>query len=523
MNLKTRIIVAILFASTIGLIIQLISSSAEIKKQGEKDLISKSSAILSRLEKARDFVASQGGLEQTIQTIKEQFPDGKLSDEAKLKVIKQVPIFASLKIGSEDAEKEGYEFRVFSEHPRKEKNKATPEELDILKKFENDPNLGQLVESADNKLYVYRPVRLSKKMGCLNCHGAPATSPWGNGKDILGYQMEDWQDNYLHAVFTIIQSKDEINQQAKEALILIVLTGIGGVMVSLAVGFLLTRNALEDLKKVNSELNTVGSELYNASQEISNSSQSLSVAATEAAASIEETSASTEEVSSMIQLNANNSVQAKSLAEECQSLAKEGKHQVEDLIKSMNDISESSKKIEEIITVIDDIAFQTNLLALNAAVEAARAGEQGKGFAVVADAVRALAQRSSVSAKEISTLIKESVEKIGAGYNVAKDSGDSLNRIVNAVEKVTTLNVEIANASNEQSQGMSSINKSVLELDKLTQQNAASAEETAASSELLNSKAKQLHQQMLILKEIIEGKFQPSSTKANNNQDQKIS
>jgi methyl-accepting chemotaxis protein len=213
----------------------------------------------------------------------------------------------------------------------------------------------------------------------------------------------------------------------------------------------------------------------------------------------------------MIQLNANNSEQAKSLAGECQSLAKDGKHQVEELIKSMNEISESSKKIEEIITVIDDIAFQTNLLALNAAVEAARAGEQGKGFAVVADAVRSLAQRSSVSAKEISALIKESVEKIGAGYNVAKDSGESLNRIVTAVEKVTTLNVEIANASNEQSQGMSSINKSVLELDKLTQQNAASAEETAASSELLNSKAKQLHQQMLILKEIIEGKFQQQS------------
>lgn len=179
MNLKTRIIFAILFASTIGLIIQIISSSAEIKKQGEKDLISKSSAILSRLEKARDFVASQGGLEQTIQTIKEQFPDGKLSDEAKLKVIKQVPIFASLKIGSEDAEKEGYEFRVFSEHPRKEKNKATPEELDILKKFENDPNLGQLVESADNKLYVYRPVRLSKKNGMLKLSRRPCNFAMG--------------------------------------------------------------------------------------------------------------------------------------------------------------------------------------------------------------------------------------------------------------------------------------------------------------------------------------------------------
>lgn len=508
MNLKTRIIVAILFASTIGLIIQIFTSSMELKKQGEKDLISKSSAILSRLEKARDFVAAQGGLEEIIKTIKTQFPDGKLSDEAKSKVLKQVPIYASLKIGSEDAEKEGYEFRVFSEFPRKEKNKATAEELTILKRFESDTNLNQIVENKNDKIYVYRPVRLLKALGCLTCHGAPSTSPWGNGTDVLGHKMEDWNDNYLHAVFTIIQSKEEINQQAKSAMILIVLIGLGGIMISLTVGFLLTRNTIEDLKNVNSELNSVGTELYNASQEISNSSQSLSVAATEAAASIEETSASTEEVSSMIRLNANNSEQAKSLAEECQNRAQEGKKHVEDLINSMDEISQSSKKIEEIITVIDDIAFQTNLLALNAAVEAARAGEQGKGFAVVADAVRSLAQRSSVSAKEISALIKESVEKIGSGYNIAKESGDSLNRIVTAVEKVTTLNVEIANASNEQSQGMSSINKSVLELDKLTQQNAASAEETAASSDLLNSKAKQLHEQMNILKEIIEGKFQ---------------
>lgn len=506
MNLKTRIIVAILFASTIGLVIQIFFSSRELKKQGEKDLIAKSSAILSRLEKARDFVAAQGGLENIINTIKKDFPDGKLNEDARLKVLNQVPIFASLKIGSEDAEKEGYEFRVFSNEPRKEKNKATPEEKEILARFAADSQLEQIVSSLDDKVIVYRPVRLSQKMGCLTCHGAPATSPWGNGKDILGYTMENWQDNHLHAVFAIIQSKSAINAEAQRATFLIVAVGTVGACLALLIGFLLTRTTIEDLKKVNSELNAVGTELYNASQEISNSSQSLSVAATEAAASIEETSASTEEVSSMIQLNATNSDQAKVLSEECQARAVEGKRHVQDLINSMNDISQSSKQIEEIISVIDDIAFQTNLLALNAAVEAARAGEQGKGFAVVADAVRSLAQRSSVSAKEISSLIKESVEKIDSGYNIAKESGESLNRIVSAVEKVTTLNVEIANASNEQAQGMTTINKSVLELDKLTQQNAASAEETAASSDLLNTKAKQLHLQMAILKEIIEGK-----------------
>jgi methyl-accepting chemotaxis protein len=515
MNLRIRIIIAIIFASTLGLLIEILSSSYELNKQGERDLISKSSAILSRLEKARNYVANQGGLDDTIKTIKEKFPDGNLSEEAKLKVLNQVPIYASLKIGSEDADKEGYEFRVFSATPRKEKNLANASEKEILVKFEQDPSLQQIVASDSDQVTVYRPVRLSEKHGCLNCHGDPKTSPWGNGKDILGYEMENWKDNHLHAVFAVIQSKKQIKSETIAAIGSIIGIGTLGVLISLGIGFLLTRNTLEKLKQVNSEINSVGSELYNASNEISKSSQSLSVAATEAAASIEETSASTEEVSSMIKLNANNSEQAKSLAEECQNRAKEGKNHVEELINSMDDISSSSKKIEEIISVIDDIAFQTNLLALNAAVEAARAGEQGKGFAVVADAVRSLAQRSSVSAKEITSLIKESVDKINTGYNVAKNSGESLNKIVEAVEKVTTLNIEIANASNEQSQGMGTINTSVLELDKLTQQNAASAEETAASSELLNTKAKQLHEQMQILKEIIEGKDKFSSK--NNN------
>ena len=121
MNLRIRIIIAIVFASVLGLIIQILSSSYELSKQGERDLISKSSAILSRLEKARNYVANQGGLDDAIKNIKEKFPDGKLSEEAKLKVLNQVPIYASLKIGSEDADKEGYVFRVFSTTPREEK------------------------------------------------------------------------------------------------------------------------------------------------------------------------------------------------------------------------------------------------------------------------------------------------------------------------------------------------------------------------------------------------------------------
>lgn len=179
----------------------------------------------------------------------------------------------------------------------------------------------------------------------------------------------------------------------------------------------------------------------------------------------------------MVRLNSENASSARTISENATSVAKAGEAQVQTLVSSMKDVAESAKKIEEITGVIDDIAFQTNLLALNASVEAARAGEHGKGFAVVADAVRALAQKSATSAKEISVLISQSVEQINSSYNFAVKSGETLHTIVQESEKVSTLNVEIANASTEQSAGIAQIGRAVHDLDKVTQNNAASSEE----------------------------------------------
>ncbi|HEY1079318.1 MAG TPA: methyl-accepting chemotaxis protein, partial [Bdellovibrio sp.] len=170
------------------------------------------------------------------------------------------------------------------------------------------------------------------------------------------------------------------------------------------------------------------------------------------------------------------------------------------LINSMKEISQDSKKISEIISVIDDIAFQTNLLALNAAVEAARAGEQGKGFAVVAEAVRTLAQRSALAAKDISNLIKSSVGRMESGGAQVEKSGAVLTEILNSINKVTHLNQEISTASSEQAHGISQISQAMNQMDQVTQVNAASSEEAAASAEELSAQAQSM---TLVIHELV--------------------
>ena len=181
---------------------------------------------------------------------------------------------------------------------------------------------------------------------------------------------------------------------------------VSGVIGAMLIGFLLTRSLTLTLRTVTQILSAGSSEVTSAAGQMAESAQSLSASSTQAAASLEETVARLEELTSMVNFNSNNMRTAATLSQESTDIAKHSDKEMSDLVVAMTEISDSSKKMRDIITAIDDIAFQTNLLALNAAVEAARAGEQGKGFAVVADAVRALALRSAVSAKEIDSLIK---------------------------------------------------------------------------------------------------------------------
>jgi len=237
-----------------------------------------------------------------------------------------------------------------------------------------------------------------------------------------------------------------------------------------------------------------------ASQEIAQGNADLSQRTEEQASSLEETASSMEELTSTVRQNAENARQANQLANSASDIAVKGGKVVGDVVHTMASISDSSKKIVDIISVIDSIAFQTNILALNAAVEAARAGEQGRGFAVVAGEVRNLAQRSAAAAKEIKTLIGDSVNKVEVGSRQVDQAGATMTEIVTAVKRVTDIMAEIAAASNEQSAGIEQVNQAIIQMDEVTQQNAALVEEAAAAAESLEEQAINLKEAMSIFK-----------------------
>jgi methyl-accepting chemotaxis protein len=249
---------------------------------------------------------------------------------------------------------------------------------------------------------------------------------------------------------------------------------------------------VEKLTDIVRQLRDATESINTAAKEIASGNADLSQRTEEQASSLEETASSMEELTSTVKQNAENAKQANQLAIGASDVAVRGGAVVSQVVDTMSSINESSKKIVDIISVIDGIAFQTNILALNAAVEAARAGEQGRGFAVVATEVRNLAQRSAAAAKEIKTLIGDSVEKVGTGTKLVDEAGKTMEEIVNSVKRVTDIMSEITAASQEQSAGIEQVNQAITQMDEVTQQNAALVEEAAAAAESLEEQAQNL-------------------------------
>ena len=284
-------------------------------------------------------------------------------------------------------------------------------------------------------------------------------------------------------------ASNEIKQAVAQTRVTVLVGVAAAIVLGIAMSFMITRRTRGVLGSVANELADGSAQVSSASSEISNASQSLAQSSSELAASIEETSATLEEISSMTKRNAESAGTAREVANQTRAAAETGTTGMQSMTAAMDAIKASSVNTAKIIRTIDDIAFQTNLLALNAAVEAARAGEAGAGFAVVAEEVRSLAQRSTQAARETSEKIQDSIQKSEHGVSISSEVAKTLEEIVTHARRVDALVAEIASASKEQSQGVDQVVVAVQQMEKVTQNTAAGAEECASAAQELNAQA----------------------------------
>nr|HPM23058.1 methyl-accepting chemotaxis protein [Phycisphaerae bacterium] len=323
----------------------------------------------------------------------------------------------------------------------------------------------------------------------------------------VGAYVEDFDDAVkemdTRATAAIAEVEKTKNSAQATVMAWCVGTGAAALVMAVLIGIFVTRSITRPVNRIVIGLTEGADQVNDAATQVANASQTLAAGNSEQASSLEETSSALEQMAAMTRTNAENAKQANELAAQARTNAANGDKTMQQLNTAMGAINESSSQISKIIKVIEEIAFQTNLLALNAAVEAARAGEHGKGFAVVAEEVRNLAQRSAQAARDTTNLIEGSVTRAKEGTSVADAAGKALQAIVTDVTKVADLLNGITQASGEQAEGVEQINGAVSQMDKVTQQNAAGAEESASAAEQLNAQSETLKTMIRQLSAII--------------------
>ncbi|MEO0335105.1 MAG: methyl-accepting chemotaxis protein, partial [Pseudomonadota bacterium] len=342
-----NVALACLICGSVATVIAIYYNNVEFRK----GLVGKAQTIHGRLDVASRYVANQGGLEPMIEHYTEKYRSSdQLTEEDKNIILQQVPIYAAMKIGSNGSAKENYEFRVFSDEPRNLLNQASQSEMIIFNQFLENPELSEIVEDTSSHVTVYRPVRLKSANGCLSCHGNPAKSPWGNGKDILGYQMENWKDGKLHGVFAIRSHVDQVLMAKASAgdhpstryLVFFILLG-GAIALTLA--WFLIKSPIRKMSQVVEQLSVSESSLDSTSSQLLNASSTLSSSTNEQASAIQETSASLEEITSMVSQTTSSAQVTADLSYKSELKAKQGEVAIREMVDSMGEINESNKSI----------------------------------------------------------------------------------------------------------------------------------------------------------------------------------
>ena len=505
-NFRTKILSVVLISCLICTLSAILVTRFLVRESSERALLEKSSAILSRIEEAKNYVGDMGVLAQMVDDTRLRFPDGNLPKEHKERLMKAVPILVLFTMGYAGEKVDGYKFRIFADQPRREEHKASAEEFELLNAFEQDPFLPQIAKKSDDgKFYtVTRPIRLDDRQGCLACHGSPSRSPWGNGTDIFGYPMEDRKNGSLGGAYSVMVNTKPVDEILTKTTRQIAIGGGFFTVAALLVSLFLLRTPMQKVQKVSKNLAVAGEEIGEAGKRVADVSATVAHSVSEASESLEDTVLALDSLSKIAAQNSESAREGAAIARDAELTAKQGQKELEDLIAAMERIHKDSRKASETISLINDIAFQTNLLALNAAVEAARAGEQGKGFAVVAEAVRTLAQKTSTAATDIYELMSESTGAAENGARVAQNAGRVLNEILSSVSKMIQVANSISIAADEQVRGFADMNEMLGQLDQSTQSNVVSADLTAQTSEKLKDNAEQLRSLFNELAELIQ-------------------
>ena len=502
MTLGGKIVGGVLGAVVATMAVGLLVQRSAIRKQGIDGMVSTMRSAIVEAESVRESV-SELGTRQAFdrdRLVKEFQANRDLRSST---LYQTVPVVAAWLGIQRVAKQEGFEFRIPKLQARNPRNLPTNDEIEILKAFEESGRQEFVrVDEAQNELLYARPIRLSQD--CMACHGDPKTSPTNDGKDILGFPMENWKAGEVHGAFVLKTKLDRVDAIVAASMFTVLgwLLPTAGLICGGLV-WLNRRSVIRPLQQAVEQIRQVSAHNAAASAQLASASRQLAEGAVNQAASLEETAATVEEVAIMGRRNADSAADARVVVGKARDAAMAGVQEMDEMATAMSDIQESGRDIAKIVKTIDEIAFQTNLLAVNAAIEAARAGDAGLGFGVVAEEVRRLAQRSAAAAGETATSIDDAIRKSEHGGQVSQQIAKRLQEIAAQAGLASEAVEAISAASRTQGDGLELMNASLRKIDQITQTTAASSEENSAASLEMSGQAQALREAVDLMNRMV--------------------